>query len=97
MYAAGNPDRFGAFATPATQDPDAAAAELDRAVTDLGFAGALMNGRGRYLDEPANEGLFERAETLGVPIYLRPTTPHPAVPIPFGLEQLSNHYWRSHG
>ncbi|MGX9792638.1 amidohydrolase family protein [Mycobacterium sp. MMS18-G62] len=76
-----NPDRFGAFATLATQDPDAAAAELQRAVTDLGFAGALVNGRthDRYLDDPAYEDLFERAETLGVPIYLHPTTPHPAV------------------
>ena len=76
-----NPDRFGAFATLATQDPDAAGEELRRAVTDLGFAGALINGRthGRYLDDPAYEELFGRAETLGVPIYLHPTTPHPAV------------------
>lgn len=76
-----NPDRFGAFATLATQDPDAACEELRRAVNDLGFAGALINGRthGRYLDDPAYEELFGRAETLGVPIYLHPTTPHPAV------------------
>jgi 2,3-dihydroxybenzoate decarboxylase len=76
-----NPDRFGAFATLATQDPDAAADELQRAVTDLGCAGALINGRthDRNLDDSAYEGLFERAETLGVPIYLHPTTPHPAV------------------
>jgi 2,3-dihydroxybenzoate decarboxylase len=36
-----SPDRFGAFATLATQDPDAAADELQR-VTDRGFAGALI-------------------------------------------------------
>ncbi|BBY26939.1 amidohydrolase family protein [Mycolicibacterium sediminis] len=76
-----NPDRFGGFATLATQDPDAAADELERSVTDLGLVGALINGhcRGRYLDDPAYEGLFERAEALGAPIYLHPTTPHPAV------------------
>lgn len=76
-----NVDHFGAFATLATQDPDAAAEELQRAVTELGFAGALINGHthGRYLDDPAYKELFERAETLGVPIYLHPTTPHPAV------------------
>jgi 2,3-dihydroxybenzoate decarboxylase len=47
----------------------------------LGFAGAPINGhsRGRYLDDPAYEGLSELAETLGVAIYLHPTTPHPAV------------------
>jgi predicted TIM-barrel fold metal-dependent hydrolase len=77
----GNPHRFGGFATLATQDPDAAAAELERAVTELGLVGALINGhtQGRYLDDPAYEGLFGCAERLGAPIYLHPTTPHPAV------------------
>jgi 2,3-dihydroxybenzoate decarboxylase len=76
-----HPRRFGAFATLATQDPVAATAELGRAVTELGFVGALINGRthGRYLDDVAYEPLFGLAERLGVPIYLHPTTPHPAV------------------
>lgn len=75
------PARFGGFATLATQDPTAAADELERAVSDLGLVGALINGhcQGRYLDDPAYESLFERAEALGAPIYLHPTTPHPAV------------------
>jgi 2,3-dihydroxybenzoate decarboxylase len=77
----GKPDRLGGFATLATQDPDAAAAELHRAVSDLGLVGALINGhcQGRYLDDPAYGGLFECAQELGAPIYLHPTTPHPAV------------------
>jgi 2,3-dihydroxybenzoate decarboxylase len=77
----GNPRRFGGFATLATQDPDAAATELERAVTELGLVGALINGhcQGRYLDDPAYERLFASAEALGAPIYLHPTTPHPAV------------------
>jgi predicted TIM-barrel fold metal-dependent hydrolase len=77
----GNPHRFGGFATLATQDPDAAATELERAVTELGLVGGLINGhtQGRYLDDPAYEGLFGRAEAMGAPIYLHPTTPHPAV------------------
>ncbi|MEV3904236.1 amidohydrolase family protein [Mycobacterium sp. NPDC050551] len=76
-----HPDRFGGFATLATQDPGAAADELRRSVTELGLVGALVNGhsRGRYLDDPAYEDLFGQAEALGVPIYLHPTTPHPAV------------------
>lgn len=75
------PHRFGGFATLATQDPDAAAAELQRAVTESGLVGALINGhcQGRYLDDPAYESLFACAEELAVPIYLHPTTPHPAV------------------
>lgn len=77
----GNPTRFGGFATLATQDPAAAAAELDRAVTELGLVGGLINGhcQGRYLDDPAYEDLFARAEAMNAPIYLHPTTPHPAV------------------
>ena len=77
----GKPQRFGGFATLATQDPDAAAIELERAVTELGLVGGLINGhcQGRYLDDPAYERLFGCAEALGAPIYLHPTTPHPAV------------------
>lgn len=77
----GNSARFGGFATLATQDPAAAATELERAVTELGLVGALINGhcQGRYLDDPAYEQLFECAEALNAPIYLHPTTPHPAV------------------
>jgi predicted TIM-barrel fold metal-dependent hydrolase len=77
----GIPQRFGGFATLATQDADAAAVELERAVSDLGLVGGLINGhaQGRYLDDPAYERLFACAEALGAPIYLHPTTPHPAV------------------
>jgi predicted TIM-barrel fold metal-dependent hydrolase len=76
-----NPHRFGGFATLATQEPDAATAELERAVTELGLVGGLINGhcQGRYLDDPAYEQLFACAESLDAPIYLHPTTPHPAV------------------
>jgi 2,3-dihydroxybenzoate decarboxylase len=75
------PNRFGGFATLATQDPDAAASELRRAVSQLGLVGGLINGhsRGRYLDDPAYEPLFACAQELDAPIYLHPTTPHPAV------------------
>src|SRR5205807_6375138 len=38
------PDRFQAFAALPMQDPDLAIVELDRAVTKLGFRGALVNG-----------------------------------------------------
>ena len=47
------PDRYAGFAHLAMQDADAAAAELERAVSELGFRGALINGQtnGHYLDE----------------------------------------------
>src|SRR5437660_5450837 len=39
-----HPDRFAGFAALPLQDPRAAADELERAVTQLGFKGALVNG-----------------------------------------------------
>jgi|SRR5690606_25071225 len=56
------------FAALPTQDPAAAAAELDRAVTQLGFRGALVNDHthGRYLDDPAYAELWSTLERLGV-------------------------------
>src|SRR5882757_7568083 len=46
------PLRFAGFAVLPMQSPDAAAAELSRAVKELGFVGALINGttEGRFLD-----------------------------------------------
>ena len=39
-----HPDRFSAFAVLPTANPRAAADELERAVTKLGFKGAMVNG-----------------------------------------------------
>jgi predicted TIM-barrel fold metal-dependent hydrolase len=76
-----HPDRLAAFATLPTAAPHEAADELERAVTELGFKGALINGhiRGRFLDEREFWPIFERAERLRVPIYLHPTEPPDAV------------------
>jgi predicted TIM-barrel fold metal-dependent hydrolase len=77
----GHPNRFAGFAMLPTQSPAEAADELERAVRDLGFKGALINGHtnGHYLDEPSFDVLLARAESLDVPIYLHPTDPPPAV------------------
>lgn len=76
-----HPDRFQGFATLAPQRPEAAADELRRAVTDLGFHGALIFSRVR--DEPIDRSrfwpVFEAAEALRAPLYLHPQTPPAAV------------------
>ncbi len=76
-----HPDRFAAFAALPTADPAAAADELARAVNELGFKGALINGRSqeRFLDDQFFWPMFEAAEALGVPIYLHPMPPPKAV------------------
>ena len=72
-----NPKRFQAFATLPTADPDEAAAELRRAVRELGMQGAMIFGRTRErnLDHPANEPLFAAANELRAPLYLHAQTP----------------------
>jgi len=76
-----HPDRFAAFAAIPTPDPKAAADELERAVTRLGFKGALVNGltNGAFLDDKRFWPIFERAAALDVPLYMHPAIPHPAV------------------
>lgn len=76
-----HPDRFSGFASLPTPDPDAAAEELERAVTRLGLRGGAVNGRtgGRFLDDRSFWPIFERAERLGVPIYLHPGPPDAAI------------------
>jgi 2,3-dihydroxybenzoate decarboxylase len=82
---AAHPDRFSALAAVAPQHPAAAAAELERAVTRLGFKGAIVNShtRGEYLDDPKYWDIFAAAEALDVPVYIHPQTPPPAMIEPF--------------
>lgn len=72
-----NPDRMRGFATLALQDPAAAAAELQRAITALDFDGALIFSRvrDRSIDHTDFWPLFEAAEALGAPLYLHPQSP----------------------
>src|SRR2546427_5858271 len=76
-----HPTRFAGFAALPTADPAAAAKELERAVNELGFKGAMINGHtgGEFLDDKKYWPIFEAAQALRVPIYLHPRDPHPAV------------------
>jgi 2,3-dihydroxybenzoate decarboxylase len=76
-----HPDRFAAFACLPTADPKAAADELERAVTRLGFKGAMVHGltNGVWFDDKRFRPILERAQALDVPIYIHPAVPHPAV------------------
>jgi predicted TIM-barrel fold metal-dependent hydrolase len=78
---AANPKRFAAFAALPTIDPAAAADELERAVTKLGFKGAMLHGmtNGEFLDGKKYWPIYERAEKLDVPIYFHPSLPNQTV------------------
>lgn len=75
------PDRFAGFAALPTPDPKAAADELERCVTKLGFKGAMVHGltNGIFFDDKQFWPVYERAEALDVPLYIHPATPHEAV------------------
>jgi 2,3-dihydroxybenzoate decarboxylase len=74
---AAHPNRFAAFATLPSNDPAAAADELERTVTKHGFRGAMMHGlsSGVFLDDKRFWPIYERAEKLDVPIYFHPSLP----------------------
>src|SRR6266850_7246132 len=76
-----HPTRFAGFAALPTSDPAAAADELERAVTKLGFKGAMIHGlaNGTFLDDKKFWPIYERAQALDIPIYLHPSVPLPAV------------------
>jgi Predicted metal-dependent hydrolase of the TIM-barrel fold len=92
-----HPDRFAGFAALPTPDPQAAARELERAVKELGFKGAMIHGhtQGVFLDDKKFWAIFETAAKLDVPIYLHPAMPHPdAVKAYFApYEELQGSAW----
>jgi predicted TIM-barrel fold metal-dependent hydrolase len=72
-----NPERFAAFATLPWQDPEAAAAELERTVKQLGMVGTLLMGRPgqTFLDDARYEPVLAKLNELKVPIYVHPGFP----------------------
>jgi predicted TIM-barrel fold metal-dependent hydrolase len=65
-----HPDRFAVFAALPTDDPEAAADELERTVGRFGFKGEMVNGLtdGVFLDDKRFWPIFERAQALDVPL-----------------------------
>ncbi len=72
--AAAHPGRFSCFAHLPLGDGEAAAAELERTVGELGFVGAMLSGhyQGLPYDNKLYRPIFEKAAELGVPLYLHP-------------------------
>jgi 2,3-dihydroxybenzoate decarboxylase len=90
-----HPTRYRGFAMLAMHDPKEAADELERAVRQLGFKGALLNGHthGVYLDDPRYLGFWERVAALDVPVYLHPTHPVTVPAVYEGYPGLGGAMW----
>jgi aminocarboxymuconate-semialdehyde decarboxylase len=71
------PEHFQALAMLPLIDTRLALKELDRAVLDLGLKGMCMltNVAGKTSDSDFLLPVYERAESLGIPIFIHPTTP----------------------
>ena len=80
-----HPTRFAGLAALAPQNPQAAAKELERAVSKLGLKGAIVNSHthGEYLDDEKFWDILAAAESLDVPIYIHPQTPPNSMIKPF--------------
>jgi 2,3-dihydroxybenzoate decarboxylase len=91
-----HPNHFGAFAALPMQDPDEASKELTRAVKQLGFKGALVNGFTQkdvadsaiYYDIPQYRSFWATVSELDVPFYM-----HPRMPIPARSQPYEGHPW----
>lgn len=93
-YVVAYPERFGFFATVPMQNATAAAIELERAVTQLGAKGVLINGYSQvgtadnytiqYLDDPVCAPFWAKVAELNVPVYLHPRPPPPSQQVLYG-------------
>ncbi len=90
-----HPTRFAGFAALPMHDPEQAGRELERAVRELGFKGALVNGHthGRYYDDPAYDAFWERMQSLDVPLYLHPTDAYVKPQVLAGHPELDGAAW----
>lgn len=72
---AASPERLLGAAQLPMQNIDAAMAELERSVRELGLAAAYIDtDPGRTLDDPAMDDFYECVRELGVPLFLHPTS-----------------------
>lgn len=80
-------DRFAALATLPLNDTAAAVEELERAVKELGFRGAMVfsNVNGTPLSDSRFWPLYEKADALGAVLYIHPIDP-------VGVEAMTD-YW----
>jgi predicted TIM-barrel fold metal-dependent hydrolase len=91
-----HPGRYAALAALPMHDPDAAAAELTRCVTEMGFKGCMVNGfqqvddkdNVKYYDLPEYRSFWATVSELDVPFYL-----HPRMQIQTQARNYDGHPW----
>lgn len=90
-----HPTRFAGLACLAPQSPQAAAREMERAISKLKLNGFIINSHTNdlYLDDPRFAPVLEAAEALDRPIYLHPRSPSNGMAEPFRDYGLGGSIW----
>jgi len=85
-----HPTRFAGLAAIAPQDPHGAAKEVDRAISQLGLNGVIINSHtnGEFLDDPKFWPIFEACVRNDAAIYLHPWSPREDMIGPYEKYQL---------
>lgn len=89
-----HPERFSMLASLPLNDPQAAAAELDHAVTQLGAVGAVVsaNVEGVNLGELPLDPLWQKAVELDVGVFIHPVQAQPSArTAKFALSQIAQY------
>lgn len=74
------PDRFSACAAFDPRDVAGSVKEIERAMGELGLAGAVLNShfQGHYIDETEYFPILEALEAMDAALYIHPTAPYNA-------------------
>lgn len=90
-----HPTRFAGLASFAPQDPQAAAREIERAMTKLGYNGVIVNSHtnGDYLDQEKYWPILEACEACNAPLYIHPRAPSPQMIQPYSAYTLEHAIW----
>lgn len=75
-----HPDRFSACAAFDPRDVAGSVKEIERAMGELGLAGAVLNShfQGHYIDETEYFPILEALEAMDAALYIHPTAPYNA-------------------
>jgi 5-carboxyvanillate decarboxylase len=89
------PGRYAGLATVPPQAPEAAVAEVERAISKLGLNGVVINSHtdGEFLDEPKYWPILEAIEDLAVPLYVHPRSPNPLHAAAYRKDHLEHAIW----
>jgi 5-carboxyvanillate decarboxylase len=80
-----HPTRLAGLGSVAPQQPERAAAEIERIMGPLGLNGVIINSHthGRYLDEPRFEPILAALEASDATLYLHPRVPSSQLAEPY--------------